>query len=40
MTTNQKQADLDRDPWTAEDLRAIAGNDDLFGSPLREDGTT
>jgi len=40
MTTNQKQADRDRAAWTAEDLRAIAENDDLFVSPLREDGST
>lgn len=26
--------------WSTDDLRAIAENDDLFVSPLREDGTT
>ena len=42
MTTDHQQTRKDEtmSAWSTDDLRAIAENDDLFVSPLREDGTT
>ncbi len=42
MTTDHEQTGKDEtmSAWSTADLRAIAENDDLFVSPLREDGTT
>ncbi len=36
----QTRTDATMTAWSTDDLRAIAENDDLFVSPLREDGTT
>ncbi len=36
----QTRKDKTMSAWSADDLRAIAENDDLFVSPFREDGTT